>query len=74
MKMTSRTVGSVAILDISGRIVLGTESAALRSLVSDLLAKGHKKILLNHAKVNYIDSSGMGHLVSAITTLRKHEG
>jgi anti-sigma B factor antagonist len=74
MKMTSRTVGPVSIVDISGRIVLGTESAALRSMVSDLLAKGHKKILLNLAEVNYIDSTGLGHLVSAFTTVRKGGG
>jgi anti-sigma B factor antagonist len=74
MKTTSRTVGNVTIVDISGRIVLGSESAALRSLITDLLSKGHKKILLNLAEVNYIDSSGLGHLVSAFTSVRKQEG
>jgi anti-sigma B factor antagonist len=74
IKTTIRTVGSVTIVDISGRLVLGPESASLRSLVSDLLSKGQNKILLNLAEVNYIDSSGLGHLVSAFTTVRKHEG
>jgi anti-sigma B factor antagonist len=74
MITTSRTVGNVTVVDISGRIVLGPESAALRSLVTDLLSKGHKKILLNLAEVNYIDSSGLGHLVSAFTSVRKQEG
>jgi anti-sigma B factor antagonist len=74
IKTTTRAVGNVTVVDISGRIVLGSESASLRSLVSELLVNGHNKILLNLAEVNYIDSSGLGHLVSAFTTVRKHEG
>ncbi len=74
IKATARTVGNVTIVDISGRIVLGPENSSLRSLVSDLLSKGHNKILLNLAEVNYIDSSGLGHLVSAFTTVRKQGG
>ena len=76
MHMTTRIrqVGGVTIVDISGRIVLGEESAALRDLVCDLLSKGHKKILFNLGDVNYIDSSGLGHLVSAFTSVRKREG
>jgi anti-sigma B factor antagonist len=73
--MTSiRQVGGVTIVDISGRIVLGEESAALRNLVCDLLSKGQKRILFNLSDVNYIDSSGLGHLVSAFTSVRKQEG
>jgi anti-sigma B factor antagonist len=76
MSMTTsiRQLGGVTIVDISGRIQLGEESAALRDLVSDLLSKGHKKILFNLADVNYIDSSGLGHLVSAFTSVRKQAG
>jgi anti-sigma B factor antagonist len=74
MVTTTRQVGGVTILDISGRIVLGEESAALRNLVCDLLSKGHKEILLNLADVNYIDSSGLGQLVSAFTRVRKLGG
>ena len=69
--MTSiRQVGDVSIVDVSGKIVLGEESAALRGVVAGLLAKGHKKILLNLGEVNYIDSSGLGELVSAFTTAK----
>jgi anti-sigma B factor antagonist len=74
MTTSTRQVGGVTIVDISGRIVLGEESAALRDLVCDLLNKGHKNILINLGDVKYIDSSGLGHLVSAFTSVRKQEG
>ena len=71
---TTRQAGSVTVVDISGRIVLGQESDSLRSLVSDLLSKGHNKILLNFTDVDYIDSSGVGYLVGAFTSVRNHKG
>jgi len=74
MTMSMREVGGVTIVDISGRIVLGEESAALRNLVGDLLSKGHRKILFNLGNVSYIDSSGLGHLVSAYTSVRSQGG
>src|ERR1700722_11216440 len=76
MNMTTNTrqVAGVTIVDISGRIVLGEESAALRQLVCDLLGKGHKTILFNLGDVNYIDSSGLGNLVGAFTSVRKQGG
>ena len=76
MNMTTniRKIGGLTIVDISGRIELGEESAALRELVSALLSKGHRKILLNLGDVTYIDSSGLGHLVSAFTSVRKQQG
>jgi anti-sigma B factor antagonist len=74
MTATIRQRGSVTIVDISGRIVLGEESAALRDLVCNLLDKGHRQILFNLAAVNYIDSAGLGSLVSAFTSVRKQNG
>lgn len=76
MKMTAsnRQVGGVTVVDISGRIELGEESAALRDLVSQLLNNGHKRILLNLGSVNYIDSTGLGALVSSFTSARKQGG
>ena len=74
MTTTTRQVGGVTIVDISGRIVLGEESAALRDLVCGLLSKGHKKILFNLANVNHIDSAGLGHLVGAFTSVQKQAG
>ncbi|HET7106958.1 MAG TPA: STAS domain-containing protein [Candidatus Acidoferrum sp.] len=69
-----REVTDVTIVDISGRIVLGDESAALRDLVRRLLSMGHKKILFNLANVNHIDSAGLGHLVGAFTSVQKQAG
>ena len=74
MTTSTRQIGGVTIVDISGRIVLGEESAALRQLVCDLLGKGHKNILFNLGDVNYIDSSGLGSLVGSFTSVRKQGG
>ena len=74
MKVSSRQVDGVTILDLSGRITLGEGSVQLRDAVRDLLAKGQKHILLNLGDVNYIDSSGIGELVSAYTTARNQSG
>jgi anti-sigma B factor antagonist len=76
MEMTTitRQVSGVSIVDISGRIALGQESARLRELVSELLDNGHRKILLNLADVSYIDSSGLGHLVNANAAVRNRGG
>ena len=59
---------------MKGRIVLGEESASLRDLVRDLLSKGRKKILFNLGDVDYIDSSGLGSLVNAFTSVRRQGG
>ena len=74
MKATSRQVNGVTILDLSGRITLGEGSVVLRDCIRELLSKGEKQILLNLAEVNYIDSSGIGELVSAFTSVRKQGG
>jgi anti-sigma B factor antagonist len=74
MKLNTRQVDGVTILDLSGRITLGEGSVQLRDAVRDLLAKGSKLILLNLGDVNYIDSSGIGELVSAYTTVRNQGG
>jgi anti-sigma B factor antagonist len=74
LKISTRQVDGVAIVDCSGRITLGEGSVVLRDTVKDLLAKGQKKILLNLGEVNYIDSSGIGELVSAYTTCKNQGG
>jgi anti-sigma B factor antagonist len=74
MKANSRRVDGVTILDLSGRITLGEGSVVLRDQIRDLLGKSEKKILLNLGDVTYIDSSGIGELVSAFTTVRNQGG
>jgi anti-sigma B factor antagonist len=74
MKISTRQVDGVTIVDCSGRITLGEGSVTLRETVTQLLGKGEKKILLNLGDVNYIDSSGIGELVSAFTTVRNAKG
>lgn len=74
MKANSRQVNGVIIVDLSGRITLGEGSVILRDSVRDLLGKGNKNIVLNLADVSYIDSSGIGELVSAYTHVRREGG
>ena len=74
MKASNRQVGGVTIVDLSGRITLGEGSVILRDTIRDLVSKGKNKILLNLADVTYIDSSGIGELVSAFTTVRNQSG
>lgn len=74
MKATNRQVEGVAVVDMSGRITLGEGSVVLRDTIRDLIGKGNKKILLNLGNVTYIDSSGIGELVSAFTAVRRENG
>jgi len=74
LKIDTREVAHVTILDIDGRIVLGDEIHDLREAVRDLLKQDKKKIILNLANVDYIDSSGVGELVGCFTTLRNAGG
>jgi anti-sigma B factor antagonist len=74
MKASSRQVNGVTVVDMSGRITLGEGSVVLRDTVRDLVSKGEKKILLNLGNVTYIDSSGIGELVSAFTSVRNQGG
>ena len=74
MKASTRQIDGVTIVDLSGRITLGEGSVVLRDTVKDLLGKGQKKILLNLGDVSYIDSSGIGELVSAFTSVRNQGG
>jgi len=74
LKLGNRSVDGITIVDCSGRITLGEGSVVLRDSIKDLLGKGQKKILLNLGDVNYIDSSGIGELVSAYTTVKNQGG
>ena len=74
MKISTRQVDGVTILDCSGRITLVEGSIVLRDAIREILSKGNKKILVNLGDVNYIDSSGIGELVSAFTTVKNQGG
>ena len=74
MKASTRQVDGITIVDLSGRITLGEGSVVLRDNIRDIVGRGHKKILLNLGDVTYIDSSGIGELVSAFTTVRNQGG
>src|SRR5437870_4729492 len=73
MNISTRKVGGVFVVDIIGRIVLG-EGGRLRETVSGALADGERKLLLNMAEVNYLDSAGLGEIVRAYTSARKVGG
>ena len=69
IKLSTRQVGDVSVVDVAGRITLGEGSSALRDLLREMVGKNQKKILLNLGDVSYIDSSGIGELVSGFTTV-----
>ncbi|MFZ3201790.1 MAG: STAS domain-containing protein [Candidatus Acidiferrales bacterium] len=71
---TCREIADVAVVDFSGQITLGEGSAKLRTMIREIVAMGHRKILLNLSDVDYIDSAGIGELVSACTAVRNVHG
>jgi len=73
LKLSTRTVGGVLIVDCAGRIVFGEESAYLRDMVKKLIAE-KKQIVMNLSGVNYIDSGGLGTLVALYTTAHNNGG
>jgi anti-sigma B factor antagonist len=73
-KANTRQVDGVTVVDLAGRITLGEGSVTLRDTVRELLNRGQKKILLNLGEVSYIDSSGIGELVSGFTTVTNQGG
>jgi anti-sigma B factor antagonist len=74
MKANTRKIEGVNIIDLSGRITIGEGTVVLRDAVRNLLQRHEKNILLNLADVSYIDSSGIGELVSSFTTLSSQGG
>ena len=74
VKLSTRQVGDVTVIDASGRITLGEGSSAFRDKIKELVNAGNKKIVVNMAGVTYIDSSGIGELVSGFTTVTNQGG
>ena len=74
LNINERQAGDVTVLDMSGKITIGEGSVNLRTAIRRLLEEGKKRILLNLAGVSYIDSSGIGELVSSYTAINKEGG
>lgn len=74
LNIRERQAGDVTVLDMDGKITIGEGSVALRSAVRRLIEEGKKKILLNLSNVSYVDSSGIGELVSSFTTVQREGG
>ncbi len=74
MKIDTRTIGDIHVLDCSGKITLGQGTMAIRNAVLDILKIGARKVVLNLADVNYIDSSGVGELVRSYNTVVNQGG
>jgi anti-sigma B factor antagonist len=74
INISERQAGDVTILDLEGKVTIGEGSVALRGAIRRLLGEGKNKILLNLGKVGYIDSSGIGELVSSFTAVNKEDG
>ncbi len=74
LNIKERQAGDITILDMDGKITIGEGSVALRSAIRRLLEEGKKKILLNLGQVGYIDSSGIGELVSSYTAISNAGG
>ena len=74
LNLTERQAGDITILDMDGKVTIGEGSVALRNTIRRLLGEGKKKILLNLGNVGYVDSSGIGELVSSFTAVNKEEG
>ena len=74
MKFSTRKNGDIIIIDVDGKILLGEGDVEIKKAVDDLLKKGAKDILLNLAKVPYIDSAGLGEIIRCFTALRRNGG
>lgn len=74
LNISERQAGDITILDLDGKITIGEGSIALRSTIRRLLEEGKKKILLNLGDIGYVDSSGIGELVSSFTTVNREGG
>ncbi len=73
-KATVRHTGDVSIVDLAGRLTLGDGSGTLRSTIKDLIAQGNKKVLINLKEVTYIDSSGLGEMISSYASVTNAGG
>ena len=74
MQIDERTVGSVKVLDLAGQVTFTQGDTILKDKIHSLINQGHKNIIVNLGNVSYLDSSGLGHLVAAYTTVANSGG
>ncbi|MEJ7861982.1 MAG: STAS domain-containing protein [Pyrinomonadaceae bacterium] len=74
LKISERQIGDITIFDLDGDVIFGQGNAALRSAIRSVLNEGKKKILLNFSGVGFVDSSGIGELISGFTAVNREGG
>jgi anti-sigma B factor antagonist len=74
MKFSTRKIGDIIVIDADGKMLLGDGDVEIKKAVDDLLKKGNKRILLNLARVPYMDSAGLGEMIRCFTALRRTGG
>ena len=74
MQMAERQVGTVTILDLAGRLTIDDGVEVLKDKVHSLIGEGRNRVILNLALLSYMDSSGLGQLVSCHNSLAKTTG
>ena len=74
MQISEKHSGSVTVIDLSGKITLGDGDMQIKDTIHSLLHRGRKHLVLNLAQVSYVDSAGLGAIVSAYTTTTREGG
>lgn len=74
MQIEERQVGDVVILELKGRLTIGEGDELLRDKINSMLQQGHRKLLLNLGEVPYVDSAGLGQMVSTLSTVKRQGG
>jgi len=74
MKFKVREVGNVTIIDLSGKLMGGCDADVFRDLIHELLEKGRRQVIVNLSEITWVNSTGVGILITGYTTLRKNKG
>ena len=74
LKLSTREVKDIIIIDLSGRLTMGEPCAAIRDEIRDEIGQGNRKVVFNLADVSYIDSAGLGELTAAYTSVKNRDG
>lgn len=74
MEILQKRSGSITVLDLQGNIVGAAESSLLIDILHELLEQGQKQVVLDLTHVDWMNSSGLGTLISGLTTMRQSGG